>query len=483
MSVTSLPSDFGVGDLGPSAHRFADLLSESHQRYWQVLPVTPTGQGNSPYNPTSAFAGNALLISPEVLEREGLLPESTVRLAQLSSDRVDFGDALVLKGQLIRKAYQRFKERGDHPDFEEFCQENSNWLQTYSLYAALKEERGEPWYMWPKNLRNREPDSLVEESTRLKDVVDREKFAQFQFRKQWHSLKEYCADLGIGIVGDLSFYVAYDSSDVWSNRGIFKLDSEGRPRLVGGVPPDYFSETGQLWGNPVYDWERLKAQGFGWWTQRMQNTLELFDVARLDHFRGFVACWEVPGQAKTAVSGQWVDAPWEAFFETVRSRFPSMPFIAEDLGVITPDVRAAMRRFELPGMDVLLFAFDSDSDNRDLPHKHLVDSVVYTGTHDTNTARGWFSEASPEQKRRFREYVGKEPSEEEVSWEFVRMALNSRASLSIVPMQDVLSLGSTARMNRPSIAEGNWEWRVTSEQLTSDAFRRLSEETESSGRC
>lgn len=485
MSITSLPTDFGVGDLGPSALRFADLLSESKQSYWQVLPVTPTGPGNSPYNPTSAFAGNTLLISPEILEGEELIPElPKVGHGQLPLDRVSFGEALVLKREVIRKAYQRFKERSDRGEFEEFCLVNSNWLESYSLYVALKEERNEPWYLWPKELRDRRPDSLAEMGIKLKDAVDREKFAQFEFFKQWHSLKEYCANLGIGLVGDIAFYVACDSSDVWSNRRIFKLDSEGRPTFVGGVPPDYFSEAGQLWGNPVYDWERVKTESFGWWTQRMQQTLKLFDLARLDHFRGFVAYWEVLGHAKTAVSGRWVAAPWEAFFETVKSRFPSMPFIAEDLGVITPDVRTVMRRFDLPGMNVLLFAFDSGPDNPYLPHNHRQDSVVYTGTHDTNTVRGWFrDEASPEQKKRFFEYVGKELPEKEASWEFIRLALNSRASLSIIPTQDVLSLGSTARINRPSFAEGNWEWRATSEQLISGAFRRLGEETERSRRC
>jgi len=484
MSITSLPSDFGVGDLGPSALRFADLLSESKQRYWQVLPVTPTGLGNSPYNSTSAFAGNTLLISPEILEGEKLLPElPKVGHGQLPLERASYGDALVLKGEMIRKAHQRFKERSDHAEFDEFSEENSSWLESYSLYAALKAERNEPWYLWPKRLRDRDPDALAEKGFKLRDVVDREKFAQFVFFKQWHSLKEYCANLGIGLVGDLSFYVAGDSADVWSNREIFKLDSEGRPTFVGGVPPDYFSKTGQLWGNPVYDWERLKAQGFGWWTQRIQQTLKLFDVTRLDHFRGFVAYWEVPGNAKTAVSGKWVAAPWEALLETVKSRFPSMPFVAEDLGVITTDVRAVMKRFDLPGMDVLVFAFDSGPDNPYLPENFSPDSVVYTGTHDTNTVRGWFrDDASTEQKKRLLEYLGKELSEEDASWEFIRLAQNSVASLSIIPTQDALSLGSDARMNRPSFAEGNWEWRVTPEQLTSDAFRRLGEETESSTR-
>jgi 4-alpha-glucanotransferase len=484
MSITSLPSNFGVGDVGPSALRFADLLSESKQRYWQVLPVTPTGLGNSPYNPVSAFAGNTLLISPEILERERLLPElPKAGRGQASLDRVNYGDASVLKREMIRKAYERFKERKENGEFEEFCQENSGWLESYSLYFALKEERNEPWYLWPKGLRDGKPDSLAEEGTKLRDFVDLEKFAQFEFFKQWNSLKEHCAELGIGLLGDLSFYVAYDSADVWSNREIFKLDSEGRPRFVGGVPPDYFSETGQLWGNPVYDWEQLKTQGFGWWTRRVRQTLKLFDVTRLDHFRGFVAYWEVPGRAKTAVSGNWVAAPWEAFFETVKSRFPSMPFVAEDLGVITPDVRAVMKRFDLPGMDVLLFAFDSGPDNPYLPENHSPDSVVYTGTHDTNTVRGWFTDdASPEQRARLLKYAGKELTGEQASQEFIRLALNSVASLSIIPMQDVLSLGSNARMNRPSFAEGNWEWRATSEQLASSALRRLGVETESSRR-
>jgi 4-alpha-glucanotransferase len=484
MSITSLPSDFGVGDLGPSAFRFADLLSESKQSYWQVLPVTPTGFGNSPYNPTSVFAGNTLLISPEILKDEKLLRDfPKVRHGRFPLDRASFGDAIVMKREMIRKAYRRFKERSDHAEFEEFCLENSNWLESYSLYSALKEERGEPWYLWPKGLRDRKPDSLAEKGIKLKDAVDREKFAQFEFFKQWHSLKEFCAGLGIGLMGDVSFYVAYDSSDVWSNREIFKLDSKGKPTFVGGVPPDYFSETGQLWGNPVYDWDLLKKQDFSWWTQRLQQTLKLFDLTRLDHFRGFVAYWEVPRRAKTAVSGRWSAAPWEAFFETVKSRFPSMPFVAEDLGVITPDVRAVMKRFDLPGMEVLLFAFDSGPDNPYLPENHSQNSVVYTGTHDTNTVRGWLrDEASPKQKKSLFEYVGRELSEGEASWEFIRLALNSAASLSIIPTQDVLSLGSDARMNRPSSAKGNWEWRATPEQLTSDAFRRLGEETESSRR-
>ncbi len=485
MSITSLPSDFGVGDLGPCALRFADLLSESKQSYWQVLPVTPTGLGNSPYNPTSVFAGNTLLISPEILEREKLVPElPRARYAQASPIRANYSDALALKNEMIRKAYQRFKERRDYGEFEEFCLENSSWLESYALYIALKEEREEPWYLWPKGLRDREQDSLAEKGIKLKDAVDREKFAQYEFFKQWRSLKEYCHDLGIRLVGDLSFYVAGDSADVWSNREIFKLDTEEGPTFVGGVPPDYFSETGQLWGNPVYDWERLEAQGFGWWIQRIQQTLNLFDVARLDHFRGFVAYWEVPGHAKTAVSGRWVAAPWEAFLETIKSRFPSMPFIAEDLGIITPDVRAVMRRFDLPGMDVLLFAFDSGPDNPYLPKNHLPNSVVYTGTHDTNTVRGWFrDEAGPKQKKMLFEYLGKELSEEEASWEFIGLALNSKASLSIIPTQDVLSLGSIARMNRPSFAVGNWEWRATPEQIASDRFKRLGEETRSSQRC
>lgn len=330
MSITSLPSKFGIGDLGPSALRFADLLSESRQRYWQVLPLTPTGPGNSPYNPTSAFAGNTLLISPEVLYAESLLEELPgAPRSEQEQSRVDYTEVIAFKREVLDRAFERFKEARSS-QFEEFCALNSGWLESHSLYVAVKEERGgKPWYEWPQGLRDGEQDAVAEARSRLSDPVEREKFAQFEFFKQWQGLKEYCSGLGIRLVGDVSFYVALDSSDVWSNRRLFKLGSEGRPSFVGGVPPDYFSETGQLWGNPVYDWERLEGEGFDWWMRRLQHTLDLFDITRLDHFRGFVAFWEVPGDAKTAISGRWVDAPTDAFFEKVKARFPSMPFIAD----------------------------------------------------------------------------------------------------------------------------------------------------------
>jgi 4-alpha-glucanotransferase len=490
MSITSLPSHFGIGDLGPSAFRFADVLAESRQSYWEVLPVTPTGPGHSPYNPASVFAGNTLMISPQVLEQEGLLEDYKNSHGQPQSNRANFIDAVPLKREMIRTAYRRFRElqqqqgEAGAAELEQFCSQNSVWLDDYVLYAALREELGEPWYLWPQELRDRDTGRLAEARLRLADVIERERFAQFQFFKQWRSLKRYCTNLGIGIVGDLSFYVGADSADTWSRRELFKLQEDGRPAFVSGVPPDYFSQTGQLWGDPVYDWDRLQAERFDWWVRRIRHNLELFDLARLDHFRGFVAYWEVPSTEKTAASGRWVPAPCEDFMQTLKRNFPAMPFIADDLGTITPDVREFMTRFGLPGMDVLVFAFDSDGDNPYLPKNHSPMSVVYTGTHDTNTVRGWFTdEAGQEQKRRLFEYLGGEVSEEQVSREFVQMALGSVAFLSIVPTQDILGLGSEARMNRPSIPEGNWAWTATSGQLTMEAFRGLAEATQRSGRA
>ena len=484
MHMTSLPSGFGIGDLGPAAFRFASLLSESGQKYWQMLPVNPVGIGNSPYNPRSVFAGNPLLVSPEVLNQEKLLPElPDTRGTHSLSDHVQYDEIAVVKKDLLQKAYSRFKQTEDKKEFEEFCAASSDWLEDYSLFSALTESSGLPWYRWPKALRDRNPGELREVGVKLGEMVDREKYAQFEFFRQWRSLKEHCANLGIVLMGDVSFYVAYDSCDVWANRDMFKVDSEGRPRFVGGVPPDYFSETGQLWGNPVYDWERLEARGFGWWIERIEQTLKLFDVVRLDHFRGFVAYWEIPADAKTAESGEWISVPWESFFETVRKGFPSMPFVAEDLGVITPDVKDVMARLGLPGMNVLLFAFDSGQENPYLPENYSSNSVAYTGTHDTNTVRGWFrDEATSDQKRRLFEYTGKEFSDEQASWELIRLATMSVSGLSIIPVPDVLALGTEARMNRPSVSDGNWEWRATTQQLASDSFGKLRQMTEEYGR-
>ncbi len=484
LHLTSLPSPFGVGDLGPAARAFADLLSESGQRYWQLLPVNPVGGGNSPYNPGSVFAGSPLLVSPELLEQDGLLPDPrTGEWTQLPTTRVDYGIVGALKEKLLRKAYDFFTNRGDCAEFEEFSAENSYWLDDYALFAALKADLGLPWFLWPQALRDRNAGALEDKRTKLKGETGFHRFIQFQFAEQWRSLKRYCADAGISLVGDVSFYVAYDGCDMWANRDIFKVDPEGRPLSVGGVPPDYFSETGQLWGNPVYDWDRLRAKGFYWWVQRLKKTLGLFDVVRLDHFRGYVSYWEIPAHAKTAQSGKWVNAPWESFFETVRGAFPTMPFVAEDLGVITPDVRDAMARLGLPGMNVLLFAFDGSPENPYLPERHSRNSVVYTGTHDTNTARGWFDdEASGKEKQRLFEYVGRELSSEQVSWALIRLAQTSVADLCVVPAQDILSLGSEARMNRPSVSDGNWEWRATQEQLGPGPFTRFKDMTSSCGR-
>ncbi len=451
-----------------------------------MLPVNPVGLWNSPYHPRSVFAGNPLLISPELLKNEKLLfelPEETG--VRSHPTRVDYNRVVLFKEKMLARAYEVFRSGGgDRSELEEFAVRNSHWLDDYALYSALKQESGNlPWYQWQKDIRDREKQALAEKRVKLRSLIEREEFIQFEFFNQWKSLRDHCAGLGISLVGDVLFYTAHDSCDVWANRENFKLNSEGMSLFVGGVPPDYFSETGQLWGSPVYDWERLKARDFGWWLQRLRQTLTLFDAVRLDHFRGFIAYWEIPADAKTAESGQWVHVPWEVFFEIVRIEFSSLPLIAEDLGVITPDVRDAMAKLGLPGMNVLVFAFDGGADNPYLPENHSRNSVVYTGTHDTNTVRGWFNdEATPDQKKKLFEYVGRDLTEEQVSWELIRLALTSRANLSVIPVQDVLSLGSEARMNRPSVSVGNWEWRATPGQLRSSSFRRLREMTDSTGR-
>ncbi|MCP8318211.1 MAG: 4-alpha-glucanotransferase [Candidatus Methylarchaceae archaeon HK01B] len=488
LHVTSLPSNFGIGDFGPWAFKFADLLSEARQSYWNILPLTPTSMeyGNSPYKADSSFAGNTLLISPKLLVKEKFLPDWLLNsLQDLPSKRVDYKAVSEIKNQIIKKAYEDFRQkiRDYSSEFETFCAENSNWLDDYTLYKALKEEIGKPWYLWPPHLRDREEGALEEKKRNLKDLIELQKFAQFVFFRQWRSLKEYCRSKRLNVIGDLPFYVSLDSSDVWAHPEIFKLDMEKRPKFVSGVPPDYFSDSGQLWGDPVYDWVRLAATHFEWWMDRIEHSLKLFDMLRLDHFRGFIAYWEVPSYAKKALNGKWVEIPSEIFFNALFSRFPDPPLIAEDLGFITAEVREVIKKYDIPGMKVLLFAFGGSPDNPYLPHNHLRNAVVLTGTHDTNTVRGWYTEeATQEERNMLFKYIGRKTSEEEVSWELIRLSMISVASLSIIPMQDVLSLGSESRMNRPAISMNNWEWRVTEEQFGCDAFWRLREMTEIFGR-
>jgi 4-alpha-glucanotransferase len=488
LHITSLPSPYGIGDLGPSAYAFADFLLETKQAYWQILPLSPTDpvRGNSPYSCASAFAGNSLVISPDQMIQDGLLTEDEVEpFREAATDQVDYAGAIECKKGLLQAGYHRFRKRGSKTEYQRFCAEHASWLEDFAAFVAIKAHfGGGAWGEWPAEIRQRQKGALASLKSSLSDEIERDKFVQFLFFKQWSSLKEYCNAGGIRIIGDVPIYVSDDSADAWSNPDIFKLDEEKRPIVVAGVPPDYFSKTGQLWGNPLYRWDVLKENRYSWWVERMAHALNLFDIVRIDHFRGFAAYWEVPAGEKTAVNGRWVEAPAADFFETLARRFPRLPIVAEDLGVITPDVREIMRRFEFPGMKVLLFAFGDDNPrNPYLPHNYSKNCVVYTGTHDNNTVRGWFeAEARPEEKKRLLRYLGCEAPAQALHRELIRLAMMSVANTAIFPMQDVLGLGDEARMNRPSVTNGNWGWRLMPEQMTSALRTKLLEMTEVYGR-
>jgi len=448
LHITSLPSPFGIGDLGTTAYQFVDFLYTSGQKLWQVLPLNPTcvEHGNSPYFSISLFAGNPLLISPELLYKDGLLSEKDLEGCQVQGDKVDYPTAWSIKENILEKAYRNFSE---NDEYRNFLEENAYWLEDFCRFKVLKDKYRKPWNVW-------ESESIKG----LEDKIKKEKFLQFVFFKQWKALKAYANSKGIKIMGDLPIYPAFDSSDVWSNKDLFKLDEHNSPYVVAGVPPDYFSKEGQLWGNPVYNWDRLKEEGFSWWIRRIRHNLRLFDLLRLDHFRGFVAYYEVPASEKTAVRGRWVSAPAEEFFAKLREEFPDFPFVAEDLGLITKDVEDIRDRFGFPGMKVLVFAFESEN-HPYMPHNHDKNSFVYTSTHDNMPVRGWYlQELDPSSKERLFRYLGRELSEEDVSYTLIRLAYMSVSKACIVPMQDLLNLGQDARMNTPGKKEGNWEWRL-----------------------
>jgi 4-alpha-glucanotransferase len=488
LHLTSLPSPFGIGDMGQSAYRFADFLAECGQSYWQILPLNPTDpvHYNSPYHSFSAFASYPLFISPELLVQDELLDPSALESPpDFPVHRVDFSAVTRYKEELFRVAYQRFEERGSDPDFGRFCSENAHWLDDFALFMALKSHfGGRVWSEWPEDLRDRQPKSLESAAAELKDRIEMTKSFQYLVSKQWRSLKDYCNQRGIQIIGDMPIYVNYDSTDLWANPEIFKLDKRKRPYVVSGVPPDYFSETGQLWGNPIYRWDVLKQTGYDWWVRRMDRALKLCDFVRIDHFRGLVAFWEVPATEKTAINGKWVEAPVTDFLNHLMRRFSSLPVIAEDLGLITPDVREIINQFELPGMKVLLFAFGEDiATNPYIPHNLPKNCVAYTGTHDNNTIRGWFqTEVTPDDRERMFRYLGREVPLEELHWELIRLVMMSVANVVIVPVQDLLGLDEDARMNRPATLEGNWQWRLDPDALTEKLEKRLREMTETYGR-
>jgi 4-alpha-glucanotransferase len=488
MHVSSLPSGYGIGDLGPWAYKFVDFLERTGQSYWQILPLSPTDpvQGNSPYASVSTFAGNCLLISPELMVEQGFLgSEDLDPIPAFPEDSVDYPAVIEYKMRLLDRAYERFKASSERDEFQGFVEQNSHWLEDYALFAALKVRKGsEVWSDWEAPVRDRHAEALEEVRKELGDLIERQRFIQFLFFRQWFALKKYCNDRGVRVFGDIPIYVSYDSSDVWADPQIFKLDDSKKPRFVAGVPPDYFSATGQLWGNPVYDWKACKASGFSWWLRRMGHVLSLYDVVRIDHFRGLVAYWEVAADEKTAVNGQWVEAPVDDFLNTLRKQFPEMPIVAEDLGLITEDVREVMERYGLPGMKVLLFAFGEDNPAHPyLPHNYSPEYVVYTGTHDNNTVKGWFeNETDQGQKDRLYRYLGRPVAVEKLHWEMIRLALASVAETAVIPMQDLLGLSQHARMNQPGQLLGFWQWRLKPDQLTSPVESQLAEMTYTYGR-
>jgi 4-alpha-glucanotransferase len=480
LHITSLPSPFGIGDLGPGAYRFADFLHETGQSYWQVLPLNPLNprMGNSPYSGTSAFASNPYLISPEKLVEEGLLSRADIVGPPLvPGGRADYRRAAAFKKRIFERAFLRFKKHPKHRrEFERFCVSNAFWLDDYALFITLEKRlKTRAWNTWPKDLKTRKPEALEDVRRHASAGLEKIKFLQFLFFNQWAALKDYCAGENIRIIGDLPIYAGTDSADAWSRPDLFKLTRNLTPIAVAGVPPDYFSKTGQRWGNPVYDWAAMKRSGFDWWLQRMRHNLQVFDYVRVDHFRGLVSFWQIPARRKTALAGRWVKAPVYAFLDTLLEAFPGMPIIAEDLGTITKNVKEVLREYGFPGMKVLLFAFRKrNPDHPYLPHTYEKNCVVYTGTHDNNTVRGWFeAEASKREKGRLRKYLGKKVEAETVHRDFIEMAMTSAADLAIIPLQDVLGLGAEARMNTPATAYGNWRWRFEEGQIDEEARRFL----------
>jgi 4-alpha-glucanotransferase len=473
---TSLPGRFGIGDLGPDAHRFVDALAEAGMRRWQILPLGPTGFGDSPYQCFSAFAGNPYLVSPEGLLEDGLLDAADLaRAPAFPADRVDFGPVIAWKVALLERCWERFRAgrgRALRAPFDAFRESHAGWLDDFALFMALKEaHRGRAWVEWEAPLAARDPDALEAARARLAGRADAERFRQFLFFRQWAVLRAVARARGISIVGDVPIFVAHDSADVWAQPELFHLDARGCCTVVAGVPPDYFSRTGQRWGNPLYRWAALRRDGYAWWIARLRAVLEQVDVVRLDHFRGFEAYWEIPASATTAEKGRWVPGPGAELLTALRDALGALPIIAEDLGVITPGVLALRDAFGLPGMKVLQFAFGDGPFHPFLPHLHPPDCVVYTGTHDNDTTRGWYATA-PEKERDFaRRYLGRDGHD--IAWDLIRAAFASVARTAIVPMQDVLDLGTEARMNLPGRPEGNWTWRFTWDRFSGFPRERL----------
>jgi 4-alpha-glucanotransferase len=487
LHVTSLPSPYGIGDVGPSAFAWVDRLHEAGQSWWQTLPLGPTGYGNSPYQSLSSFAGNALLVSPQSLIEEGLLQADGYPAHWGSAPAIDYDVVIPFKHKLLETAWTNFKRRA-RPDlqvaFDDFRHAEAHWLEDYGLFRALKGKYNGAYYLeWPAELVQRVPAALAQARGELSEQIEQVCFAQFLLLRQGELLKQHAHARGIRLIGDMPFFVSPDSSDVWANPELFLLDDHHRPRFVAGVPPDYFSAEGQLWGNPVYDWEALRRTGYRWCIDRLRALLAHVDAIRLDHFRAFAAAWHVPAGAPTAQTGRWVPGPGEEFFNAVQKELGALPFIAEDLGMITADVSALRDRLHIPGTRVLQFAFDGNPDNPYLPQHYVPNAVAYTGTHDNNTTRGWFEQLPDQQRRGVWKYLNRpEGDSRELAPALMEVAWSSAAGLVMAPFQDLLNLGSEARMNVPGRASGNWRWRCTEAMLSAPAFERLRDLTKRSNR-
>lgn len=485
---TSLPGPWGIGDLGPEAYHFVDFLNSARQSWWQLLPLGPTGYGNSPYMCFSAFAGNPLLISPEQLVEDGLLePKALSRPPSFPSDHVHYSVVIKKKRQLLQQAYQKFQADASathRQDFLVFREKHASWLEDYALFMALKEtHKGQAWTKWEEDLILRKPTVLQRRSRQLRERMNFHRYAQYLFFQQWAALRHYAQSKGIRIIGDLPIYVAHDSSDVWSHPDLFYLDEKGQPTVVAGVPPDYFSATGQRWGNPIYRWDIRAQSGFQWWVDRFKANYALVDLIRVDHFRGFESYWEIPAGEPTAINGRWVKGPGHDLFTALTNTFGELPIIAEDLGVITPEVETLRDAFSFPGMKILQMAFGNDPKAHDYrPHHHTQNCVVYTATHDHNTTVGWFTTNSGKETTQTQQEIEEERTfvlrylnadGREIHWDFIRLAMSSVAKLAIFPLQDLLGLDSNHRMNRPGTLKGNWEWRFQKAQLTEGICQRL----------
>ncbi len=475
---TSLPGKYGIGDIGKEAFKFIDFLEKAGQKIWQILPLGPTGYGNSPYQCYSSLAGNPLLISLEELVEKKLLSKQDVDnqdLFNFTENQVNFEDVQLYKNLLLQKAYNNFTSsefEADQNGFDLFCKNKCNWLDDYALFMALKKYFNDlPWYEWADDFKLRNAEALNFYKQKLKNEIALQQFIQYLFFSQWEAVRLYANTKGIKIIGDIPLYVSFDSADVWIYPEYFLLDEHRNPISVSGVPPDYFSKTGQLWGNPVYNWEVLEKNQFSWWVNRIQENLKLYDIIRVDHFRGLSAYWAIPFGDETAINGEWIDAPGKQLFDTLLCKLGDLPLIAEDLGAITPEVEQLRDTFDFPGMKILQFAFDSDEANEYLPHTYIKNCIAYTGTHDNNTVRGWWNSTTEENKQHVLDYLN--CSENDVCWTLIRAVWSSVANIAIVPLQDLLELGEEGRMNTPGATANNWLWRFREDSLTNKLAEKM----------